>query len=122
MTADGQLNVVPHKWGDKTFMVVHAPAPTESRELKSQVLQHAITTVRNSDAKWGDKTDFIATHFNSTFLKQEATLQVAGMDQDLGNVYQYKFLIDRKIKITDPAGASVEPDGFGGLNSTIDVR
>jgi hypothetical protein len=37
-------------------------------------------------------------------------------------VYQYKFLIDRKIKITDPAGASVEPDGFGGLNSTIDVR
>lgn len=36
--------------------------------------------------------------------------------------YAYKFLIDKKIKITDPASTLVEPDGFGGMNSILEVR
>jgi 1,4-alpha-glucan branching enzyme len=36
--------------------------------------------------------------------------------------YQYKFLIDRKTKITDPSNENVEPDGFGGMNSVLTVR
>lgn len=36
--------------------------------------------------------------------------------------YQYKFLIDKKLKITDPGNSDVEPDGFGGLNSVITVK
>ncbi|MBU8920673.1 MAG: isoamylase early set domain-containing protein [Bacteroidales bacterium] len=36
--------------------------------------------------------------------------------------YHYKFLIDRKVKITDPSNDTVEPDGFGGMNSVITVR
>ncbi|MCK4538998.1 MAG: isoamylase early set domain-containing protein [Candidatus Krumholzibacteria bacterium] len=36
--------------------------------------------------------------------------------------YQYKFLIDRKIKIVDPSNNTVEPDGFGGMNSVLTIR
>ncbi len=36
--------------------------------------------------------------------------------------YPYKFLVDRKQKIADPANASVEPDGFGGSNSILEVK
>jgi len=36
--------------------------------------------------------------------------------------YSYKFLIDRKTKITDPSSQVLEPDGFGGFNSVLIVR
>jgi hypothetical protein len=36
--------------------------------------------------------------------------------------YPYKFLIDRTSKITDPASTRIEPDGFGGFNSILEVR
>ena len=36
--------------------------------------------------------------------------------------YSYKFLIDKKTKITDPSSKSLEPDGFGGFNSVLIVR
>jgi hypothetical protein len=36
--------------------------------------------------------------------------------------YQYKFLVDKKAKITDPSNENVEPDGFGGMNSVLTVR
>jgi len=36
--------------------------------------------------------------------------------------YSYKFLIDRKTKIVDPANSVTEPDGFGGSNSVLEVR
>jgi len=36
--------------------------------------------------------------------------------------YQYKFLVDRKTKITDPSNENVEPDGFGEMNSVLTVR
>lgn len=36
--------------------------------------------------------------------------------------YPYKFSIDRKSKIVDPANALTEPDGFGGRNSVLEVK
>ena len=36
--------------------------------------------------------------------------------------YTYKFLIDKKLKVTDPANSSIEPDGFGGNNSVLIVK
>jgi hypothetical protein len=36
--------------------------------------------------------------------------------------YPYKFLVDRKQKIADPANAAVEQDGFGGSNSILEVK
>jgi len=36
--------------------------------------------------------------------------------------YSYKFLIDKKTKITDPSSQVLEPDGFGGFNSVLIVR
>ena len=36
--------------------------------------------------------------------------------------YSYKFLIDNKIRISDPACELKEPDGFGGINSIIIVK
>ena len=36
--------------------------------------------------------------------------------------YPYKFYVDRKSKIVDPANAVTEPDGFGGLNSVLEVK
>ncbi len=36
--------------------------------------------------------------------------------------YPYKFLVDRKQKIADPANGAVEPDGFGGSNSILEVK
>jgi hypothetical protein len=36
--------------------------------------------------------------------------------------YSYKFLVDRKRKITDPSATGSEPDGFGGTNSVRNVR
>lgn len=36
--------------------------------------------------------------------------------------YPYKFLVDRKRRIVDPAAPEIEPDGFGGLNSVITVE
>jgi len=36
--------------------------------------------------------------------------------------YPYKFLVNRKQKIADPANAATEPDGFGGSNSILEVK
>ncbi len=36
--------------------------------------------------------------------------------------YPYKFFIDRKAKIVDPQCSLEEPDGFGGMNSVIEVK
>jgi hypothetical protein len=36
--------------------------------------------------------------------------------------YNYKFLVDRKFPIVDPASSLVEPDGFGGTNSVLKVK
>jgi hypothetical protein len=36
--------------------------------------------------------------------------------------YPYKFLVNRKQKIADPANAVMEPDGFGGSNSILEVK
>ena len=36
--------------------------------------------------------------------------------------YSYKFLIDRKHKMSDPAATGTEPDGFGGVNSVIKIK
>jgi hypothetical protein len=36
--------------------------------------------------------------------------------------YPYKFLVNRKQKIADPANAIIEPDGFGGTNSILEVK
>ncbi len=36
--------------------------------------------------------------------------------------YSYKFLIDRKQKLSDPAATGSEPDGFGGTNSIIKIK
>ena len=36
--------------------------------------------------------------------------------------YSYKFLVDRKQKLPDPAAAGSEPDGFGGMNSVKTVK
>jgi len=36
--------------------------------------------------------------------------------------YSYKFLIDKKIRITDPSSTRLEPDGFGGSNSVLVVN
>jgi hypothetical protein len=36
--------------------------------------------------------------------------------------YPYKFLVNRKQKIADPANEAVEPDGFGGNNSILEVK
>jgi hypothetical protein len=36
--------------------------------------------------------------------------------------YSYKFLVDRKAKITDPEASRTEPDGFGGTNSILIVK
>jgi hypothetical protein len=36
--------------------------------------------------------------------------------------YPYKFLVNRKQKIADPANAIAEPDGFGGSNSILEVK
>jgi len=36
--------------------------------------------------------------------------------------YPYKFLVNRKQKIVDPANPVTEPDGFGGSNSVLEVR
>ncbi|MFO7915691.1 MAG: isoamylase early set domain-containing protein [Candidatus Krumholzibacteriales bacterium] len=36
--------------------------------------------------------------------------------------YSYKFLIDNRLKITDPLSEQQENDGFGGTNSVIIVR
>lgn len=36
--------------------------------------------------------------------------------------YSYKFLIDNRVKITDPSSESQESDGFGGTNSVLIVR
>ena len=31
--------------------------------------------------------------------------------------YTYKYLVNKKLKITDPASQLFEADGFGGMNS-----
>ncbi len=36
--------------------------------------------------------------------------------------YSYKFLIDRRQKLPDPAATGTEPDGFGGTNSVKTVK
>ncbi|MDD4857161.1 MAG: isoamylase early set domain-containing protein [Candidatus Krumholzibacteria bacterium] len=36
--------------------------------------------------------------------------------------YTYKFLVNRKQKVLDPANPATEPDGFGGSNSVLEVR
>ena len=36
--------------------------------------------------------------------------------------YSYKFLIDRRQKLPDPAATGSEPDGFGGTNSVIKIK
>jgi hypothetical protein len=36
--------------------------------------------------------------------------------------YPYKFLVNKKQKIADPANAIAEPDGFGGSNSILEVK
>jgi len=36
--------------------------------------------------------------------------------------YSYKFLIDRRQKLPDPAATGSEPDGFGGVNSVKNVK
>jgi len=36
--------------------------------------------------------------------------------------YTYKFLVDRKTRIADPQADTIEPDGFGSLNSIITVK
>ena len=36
--------------------------------------------------------------------------------------YSYKFLIDRKQKLPDPASKGSEPDGFGGTNSVKKIK
>ncbi len=36
--------------------------------------------------------------------------------------YQYRFLVDRKLKINDPSNNNLEPDGFGGYNSVLIVK
>ncbi len=36
--------------------------------------------------------------------------------------YPYKFLVNRKEKIADPANAAAEPDGFGSTNSILEVK
>ncbi len=36
--------------------------------------------------------------------------------------YSYKFLVDRKQKLPDPAATGSEPDGFGGTNSVKKVK
>ncbi len=36
--------------------------------------------------------------------------------------YSYKFLIDKKIRVTDPSTVLEEPDGFGGSNSVLVVN
>lgn len=36
--------------------------------------------------------------------------------------YQYKFLVDRTARVSDPSNPLSEPDGFGGENSVIEVR
>jgi len=36
--------------------------------------------------------------------------------------YSYKFIVNRKTKITDPTSKQVESDGFGGFNSVIIVH
>ncbi len=37
-------------------------------------------------------------------------------------IYSYKFLVDRKQKLPDPAATGSEPDGFGGTNSIIKIK
>ena len=36
--------------------------------------------------------------------------------------YPYKFLVNRNQKMSDPANAVTEPDGFGGSNSILEVK
>jgi hypothetical protein len=36
--------------------------------------------------------------------------------------YSYKFLVDRRQKLPDPAATGTEPDGFGGTNSVKKVK
>lgn len=36
--------------------------------------------------------------------------------------YTYRFLIDKKLKIIDPANENQEPDGFGSFNSVLIVK
>ena len=36
--------------------------------------------------------------------------------------YEYKFVVDGRLRITDPACERSEPDGFGGFNSVLVVR
>jgi hypothetical protein len=36
--------------------------------------------------------------------------------------YTYKFLINKKVKVTDPASKLLEADGFGGMNSILLVK
>lgn len=36
--------------------------------------------------------------------------------------YEYKFVVDGVLKLTDPACDLSEPDGFGGFNSVIVVK
>jgi hypothetical protein len=36
--------------------------------------------------------------------------------------YPYKFLVNKRQKIVDPANTALEPDGFGGNNSVLEVH
>ncbi|HEM45971.1 MAG TPA: hypothetical protein ENO23_02895, partial [Alphaproteobacteria bacterium] len=70
--------------------------------------------------------DVIGTFNNwragSTPMTRDAGGRWTATVQLLPGRYEYKFVVDGVLKLTDPACDLSEPDGFGGFNSVIVVK
>jgi hypothetical protein len=93
----------------------HAPPEERVREV--------VITYRDADA---EEVSVIGSFNNwepdATPMKRDAKgFWTARLALPPGK-YAYKLLVNRRMKIADPSGPATEPDGFGGVNSILEVR
>ena len=90
---DGSLNLHNKDWSGTTYMLAPCPKPTDTKDIKSMVLEHAIEAIRTTSAKWKNKTDCLVNHFNQRLILTSATLAIEDFQRyENGPLYEYRFI------------------------------
>ena len=89
---DGGLNLQEKTWSGATYMLAPCPRITDSQDVKSLVLEHAIESIRSGNGKWRNKTDCSVNHFNQVLILTSATLTITDFDRFDSGLYDYRFL------------------------------
>ena len=133
LKADGGLNLQEKTWSGATYMLAPCPRSTDSQDVKSLVLEHAIESIRSGNGKWRNKTDCLVNHFNQGLILTRATLLMEDFNRFESALYDYNFLhvqsaTQRTINVpTETATAAAQANfrsaaRYVAVEMTVDAR